>query len=73
MKKKVALLGATGSIGKNTLDVLARNKIDFEVVLLSANNNSTGLAEAGTQWPGAVRVLCGVPGGKEKLLEAIAV
>ena len=36
MKKRVAVLGATGSIGKSALDVIARRKDDFEVVLLSA-------------------------------------
>jgi len=39
MKKKVAILGSTGSIGKSTLDVIKKNKKDFDVVLLTANNN----------------------------------
>ena len=39
MKKKIAILGSTGSIGKSTLDVIKRNKKNFNVVLLTANKN----------------------------------
>jgi len=39
MKRKIAILGSTGSIGKSTLDVIKKNKKDFDVVLLTANNN----------------------------------
>ena len=38
-KKKIAILGSTGSIGKSTLDVIRKDKKNFEVVFLSANNN----------------------------------
>ena len=39
MKKKIAILGSTGSIGQSTLDVINRDKSFFDVVLLTANNN----------------------------------
>lgn len=39
----VAVLGSTGSIGKNTLDVLARHKDRYEVVTLTANTDVNGL------------------------------
>jgi len=39
MKKKIAILGSTGSIGKSTLEVIKKNKKNFNVVYLSANNN----------------------------------
>ena len=39
MKKKIAILGSTGSIGKSTLDIIRRDKKNFETVFLSANNN----------------------------------
>jgi len=39
MKMKIAILGSTGSIGRSTLDVIRKDKKNFEVVLLSANNN----------------------------------
>jgi 1-deoxy-D-xylulose-5-phosphate reductoisomerase len=43
--KKVAVLGSTGSIGTQTLDVIARQPGDFEVVGLAAGNNVTLLLE----------------------------
>ena len=39
MKKKICILGSTGSIGKSTLEIISKNKKDFEVVLLSGNKN----------------------------------
>ena len=39
MKKKVAILGSTGSIGKLLLNIINKNKKNFEIVLLTANNN----------------------------------
>tara|TARA_B100001142_G_scaffold320187_1_gene364812 strand:+ start:1318 stop:2481 length:1164 start_codon:yes stop_codon:yes gene_type:complete len=39
MKKKIAILGSTGSIGKTTMDILSQNKKNFEVVLLTSNKN----------------------------------
>ena len=39
MKIKIVILGSTGSIGKNTLDIVKKNKKNFEVVLLTANKN----------------------------------
>ncbi|MBD3109409.1 1-deoxy-D-xylulose-5-phosphate reductoisomerase [Bacillus sp. AGMB 02131] len=37
--KKISLLGATGSIGRQTMDVVRENKDQFEVVAFSAGNN----------------------------------
>ena len=39
MKKKIAILGSTGSIGKSTLEVVKKNLRNFDIILLSANNN----------------------------------
>ena len=39
MKKKICILGSTGSIGKSTLEIISKNKNDFEVILLSGNSN----------------------------------
>lgn len=39
MKKKIAILGSTGSIGKSTLEVIKKDKKNFNVVYLSAHNN----------------------------------
>jgi 1-deoxy-D-xylulose-5-phosphate reductoisomerase len=40
----VTILGATGSIGKSTLDLIARNPDAFEVVALTAQSNVVDLA-----------------------------
>ena len=42
MKRKIAILGSTGSIGTQTLDVIRQHRDLFEVVLISANS-SVGL------------------------------
>ena len=39
MRKKIAILGSTGSIGRSTLDVIKKDKKNFDIILLSANNN----------------------------------
>jgi len=71
MKKRVAILGATGSIGKNSLDIISRNKDVFEIVLLSAHSNKNALESLKNQWTSAACVLSGKEGGKNELLEAI--
>lgn len=45
MKKRIAILGATGSIGTQTLEVIASNPELFEVEVLTANNNTRLLIE----------------------------
>ena len=45
MKKKIAILGSTGSIGKSTLEVIKKDKKNFDIVLLTANNNYKKLIE----------------------------
>ena len=39
MKKKIALLGSTGSIGKSFLNILKKDANDCEILLLSVNSN----------------------------------
>ena len=39
MKKKIAILGSTGSIGKQTLEIIKKNKKNFRIILLSTNKN----------------------------------
>src|SRR6185295_11849577 len=43
--KGVAILGSTGSVGENTLDVIARHPDRFRVVALGAHRNVEKLAE----------------------------
>jgi len=46
----ISILGSTGTIGVNTLDVIARHRDRFRVVALTANGNVDGLAEQCLQW-----------------------
>ena len=39
MKKKIAILGSTGSIGKTLIEIIKENKKNFEIVLLTADKN----------------------------------
>ncbi len=39
MKKKIAILGSTGSIGKITFDILRKDKKNFDLILLTTNSN----------------------------------
>ena len=57
MKKKVAVLGATGSIGKSTLDILRNERDRFQPVLFSANINSDELAKLKQEFPNALTAL----------------
>lgn len=62
MKRKIAILGSTGSIGTQALDVIASNPSLFEVEVLTAYNNcETLVKQALTFFPNAV-----VIGNKEK-------
>ncbi|PCJ99747.1 MAG: 1-deoxy-D-xylulose-5-phosphate reductoisomerase [Zetaproteobacteria bacterium] len=45
-KKKITILGVTGSIGQSTMDVILSAPDLFDVQALSANSNVTHLAEA---------------------------
>ena len=45
MTRKIAILGATGSVGKSTLDLVERNPERFEVVAVTAATNASALAE----------------------------
>ena len=50
MKKKIAILGSTGSIGKNLLDIINDDKKNFEVVLLTAKKNYKALLKQATNF-----------------------
>ena len=39
MKKKIAILGSTSSIGKSLLDIIKKDKKNFRIELLTANTN----------------------------------
>ncbi len=39
MKKKIAILGSTGSIGKTLIEIVKKDKKNFEIILLTTNKN----------------------------------
>jgi len=43
--RRVTILGSTGSVGRNTVDLLLRNPDGFAVEALTANRNPARLAE----------------------------
>nr|VFK58609.1 MAG: 1-deoxy-D-xylulose 5-phosphate reductoisomerase [Candidatus Kentron sp. UNK]VFK68488.1 MAG: 1-deoxy-D-xylulose 5-phosphate reductoisomerase [Candidatus Kentron sp. UNK] len=53
----ITILGSTGTIGENTLDVISRNRDRCRVVALSANVNEQRLAKQCAQWRPKVAVM----------------
>ena len=43
MKKKIAILGSTGSIGRTSLNIFQKNLKEFNITLLSANSNYSSI------------------------------
>ena len=39
MKKKIAILGSTGSIGKTFINIIKKDKKNFDIILLTTNKN----------------------------------
>ncbi|MBQ9597998.1 MAG: 1-deoxy-D-xylulose-5-phosphate reductoisomerase, partial [Bacteroidales bacterium] len=64
-KRRIALLGSTGSIGTQTLDVVRQHPDLFEVALLVANNSSARLVEQAKEFRPAAVVI----GNPEKFRE----
>ncbi len=48
--KKITILGATGTIGINTLEVIKLHKNDFEITALTANKNIERLEQLCLEW-----------------------
>ncbi|MDR2535137.1 MAG: 1-deoxy-D-xylulose-5-phosphate reductoisomerase [Treponema sp.] len=67
MKKQVAVLGATGSIGKSTIDVLRRHKDIFEATLLSSHTDQAGLLGLAREFPNALLALTGAESGAREI------
>ena len=49
-KKRISIFGATGSIGQNTLDLIARDRQSYEVVVLTAGSNIDLLIKAALEF-----------------------
>ena len=57
-KKHIAILGSTGSIGRQTLEVIESNRDHFEVEVLTAQNNAALLIEQAKKFhPNAVVIV----------------
>jgi 1-deoxy-D-xylulose-5-phosphate reductoisomerase len=67
--RRIALLGSTGSIGRQTLDVVRRFPASFKVVALAARSNVELLAQQVQEFqPSLVTCFADTPGVEEKAL-----
>ncbi|MFN3424941.1 MAG: 1-deoxy-D-xylulose-5-phosphate reductoisomerase [Novosphingobium meiothermophilum] len=57
MTRTISILGATGSIGTSTLDLLRRNRDQWRVVALTANGDAAGLARLAREFSAEVAVV----------------
>ena len=58
MKKKICILGSTGSIGCNTLDLISQHRDNYEVETLTANENVKKLAEQAIEFQARNVAIC---------------
>jgi 1-deoxy-D-xylulose-5-phosphate reductoisomerase len=71
MSKSLTILGATGSVGRQALDLVARNPGRWQVEALTANSDAQGLAEAARAC-GAKFAVVGDPSAYAVLKSALA-
>lgn len=71
MKQRLAVLGSTGSIGEQTLDIVRENPDRFEAVVLTAHRNWRRLAEQARAFDAATVVIAD-PSLYEPLRDALA-
>lgn len=55
--KTLTILGATGSVGESTLDLVRRNPADFRIIALTANRNVDGLARLAREFQAEMAVI----------------
>lgn len=72
MKQRLAILGSTGSIGTNTLDVVARHPERFEVFALTAAMQVDLMLQQCLQFKPRFAVMASVPHGKELAAQLVA-
>ena len=63
--RTLSVLGATGSIGLNTLDLVARNPESFEIVALTAQTRAAELADLAIKHRAKLAVIGDVTGYRE--------
>lgn len=64
VKKRIAILGSTGSIGVSTLDVIARHPDRFEVFALSASTQTDLMLQQCVQFKPVFAVMASEPHGR---------
>jgi 1-deoxy-D-xylulose-5-phosphate reductoisomerase len=64
MKQRIAVLGSTGSVGANTLDVIARHPDRFEVFALSASSQVDAMLQQCLQFRPAFAVMAQEEAGR---------
>ncbi|HYJ51851.1 MAG TPA: 1-deoxy-D-xylulose-5-phosphate reductoisomerase, partial [Allosphingosinicella sp.] len=64
--RTITILGATGSVGRSTLDLVARNRERYEVLALTAHKDVAGLAALAREFGAKQAVI-----GDETLLDAL--
>ena len=57
MTRTISILGATGSIGASTLDLIRRERDGWRVVALTANGNAADLARLAREFSAEVAVM----------------
>lgn len=70
-RKRISILGATGSVGQSTLDLVNRDPEAFDVIALTAHRDVTGLARTARE-NGAKLAVIGDPDLAGELEEALA-
>ena len=64
-KRRIAILGSTGSIGRQALDVIRQHRDLFEVELLTANNSTDLLISQAIEFDANAVVICNEDNYKE--------
>ncbi|MEB3415311.1 1-deoxy-D-xylulose-5-phosphate reductoisomerase [Alteriqipengyuania sp. WL0013] len=88
MTRSISILGATGSVGASTLDLIRRNRDQWRVVALTANSSAGELGELAREFDAEIAVVgdegclgdlrdavgnhCEAAGGRQALCEAAA-
>ena len=71
MNRTVTILGATGSVGRSTLDLIARSPDAYKIVALTAHRDVAGLADLARRF-GARRAVIGDAALADALADALA-
>ena len=70
-RRRVTVLGATGSVGRSTLDLIGRSPENYEIIALTAGSNAALLAELAVQH-GAKRAVLASEAHYAELKERLA-